>query len=128
ASARNDNELPGDHPKPSAKDKGPIGEARQHQEEVENTLNNLLKLLEPWGSINEVKGEAKAVLDEQRRLGEQTKDLAKQDTLGQQRDALTPDQKAALDQAAELQGRLGERTQQLLEKMTRFAQDQQAKD
>ncbi len=108
-------------PKPGRN--GDLGEARQHQEEVENTLNSLLKLLEPWGHLNQVKGEAKAILQEQKKLNEQTKNL--DTTPGSDREALTPEQRAELDAAAKLQGMLEERTDQLLGRMERTAQDKE---
>lgn len=124
--ARKENEpAPPDRKPPSPGEKGQLGEARQNQEEVENTLNELLKLLEPWGHINQVKGEAKAILQDQRRLSEQTKNLGKQETVGNPRDALNPAQRADLDEAAKLQGKLEDRTGQLLGQMERVAQDKE---
>ena len=123
--ARKENELAGDHPKPPPESKGPLGEARQHQEEVENTLNELLKLLEPWGSVNEIKGEAKALRDEQSKLAHDTTDLG-QDT-GSSREELDPNKQAVLDGLAELQRNLADRTRELLNKMDRVSQDLQEK-
>ncbi|MBV9122396.1 MAG: hypothetical protein JO112_03410 [Planctomycetes bacterium] len=127
--ARKENEIAPDHPKPPPGNKGLIGAAREHQEEVENTLTNLLKLLEPWGNVNAVKSEARSLLQEQRSLAEQTGELEKHN-LGLGRDQLTPEQQAALDRLAELQGKLAQRTQQLLEKMERAgaSKDRQEKD
>jgi hypothetical protein len=122
--ARKENESASDRKPPKPAEKGPLGEARQNQEEVENTLNELLKLLEPWGHINQVKGEAKAILQEQRRLAEQTKNLDHQ-ALGDKTETLTPEQRAKLDEAAKLQGKLEERTGQLLGQMERVAQEKE---
>jgi hypothetical protein len=122
--ARKENESASDRKPPKPAEKGPLGEARQNQEEVENTLNELLKLLEPWGHINQVKGEAKAILQEQRRLAEQTKNLDQQ-ALGDKTETLSPDQRAKLDEAAKLQGKLEERTGQLLGQMERVAQEKE---
>src|SRR5207253_9302966 len=47
---------------PEPKDKAPLQEARKHQEEVDKTLTDLRKLLEPWSSTREIKGEAKTIL------------------------------------------------------------------
>jgi hypothetical protein len=124
--ARKGNEsASSDHKPPQPGEKGQLGEARQNQEEVENTLNELLKLLEPWGHINQVKGEAKAILQDQRRLSEQTKNLDKAETRGSKRDALTPAQRAELDEAAKIQGKLEDRTGQLLGQMERVAQEKE---
>ncbi|MGE3806425.1 MAG: hypothetical protein AB7K24_17290, partial [Gemmataceae bacterium] len=121
--ARKADELAVD-PKPPEKDEaGPLGAARAHQENVENTLGELSKLLEPWGSINSVKGETKDLLNEQRRLNEATRDLANPDTRGMRPEALTNEQRAALDAAGELQRKLGERVGQLLDKIERVARE-----
>ncbi|HEV3261541.1 MAG TPA: hypothetical protein VG013_32120 [Gemmataceae bacterium] len=127
ATARKDNENATHPKKPTKGTKGPLGEAREHQEEVEDTLNNLLKLMEPWGSINEVKGEAKAIQDEQRKLHEETKNLPKEFD-GKEVNNLDPDQKAKLDDLAELQRKLEQRTGQLLGKMERVSEDRKDKD
>jgi hypothetical protein len=125
--ARKENEAASQNVKPPEPgQKGSLGEARQHQEEVESTLNNLLKLLEPWGHLNQVKGEAKAILQEQQKLNDQTKGLDNTETRGSNREALTPEQRAELDEAAKLQGMLEERTDQLLGRMERTAQEKES--
>jgi hypothetical protein len=114
---------------PPPKDrKGQLGEARAHQEEVENTLNELLKLLEPWGNLSAVQGEARSILQEQRKLNEEVKDAARQGVEGRNREELTQEQKAALGRGAELQRKLAERADQLLDKMERAIPDRQEKD
>ena len=94
---------------------------------MENTLNELLKLLEPWGSINEVKGEARSILRDQGRVHEATQELKNQ-LLGKESPALTPEQQAKLARAAEIQKKLEERTNHLLGKMERVGQARQEKD
>src|SRR5262249_41633145 len=71
--ARKAKEMSSARSKPPEGSKGPLSRARQHQEEVDNTFAELLKLLEPWGSINELTGEAKAIFQEQRKLQGETK-------------------------------------------------------
>ena len=114
--------------KPAEPRKGPLTEARRHQEEVEATLGELLKLLEPWGNLQEIKGEAQALQQEQRKLQEETRKLDKEDTRGQTSSELDANQKAALERAAELQSKLGERAAELLGKMERAGRDRQEKD
>jgi hypothetical protein len=126
--ARKEQETAARPRKPAAGEKGLLGEARRHQEEVENTLGELLKLLEPWGSVNEVKGEARSLLQQQRRAAEETRKLDKETTRGQDRQQLEADDQAALDRAAAAQKKLAERTAELLGKMERVGQDRQAKD
>jgi hypothetical protein len=106
--------------------KGPLPQARKHQEEVKKTLNELLKLLEPWSSTREVKGEAKSILQDQRKLAEQTENLAKD--LGATLEKLSPSQKAELEKAEELQKSLAERADQLFDKLERLAADKQKQD
>jgi hypothetical protein len=126
--ARKEKEAAGPGKKPSEGQQGPLNEARRHQEEVENTLGDLLKLLEPWGSINEIKGDAKSILQEQRKLSGETKNLDKEDTRGKKPEELTAEQKAQLDRAAQWQSKLAERAADLLGKMDRIGADRQEKD
>lgn len=126
--ARKENETTAS-PQPPAKDqKGSLGEARQHQEEVERTLNELLKLLEPWGNLSAVKGEAKAILQDQRKLAADVQKLDTESQRGQSRDALPAEQRGALDRAAELQRKLEDRVDQLLGKMGRASEERRAKE
>src|SRR5262249_43333422 len=78
----------------STKELSPLSEVRKHQTEVERTLSELLRFLEPWSSVREVKGEAKSILQEQRKLAEQTAELAQQIPAGAERDRLKSEQKA----------------------------------
>ena len=66
--ARKQNENREGTPAPAKTEKGDLADARKHQEEVENAFSELLKQLEPWGSISAVKGETKALLQEQASL------------------------------------------------------------
>ena len=105
---------------PSPKTKGNLGEAREDQHEVAETLDELLKYLDSWATRNEIKAETRAIQQEQRELHQETEKLA--DASGKAPAKLTDDQfKAALRKNAELQRRLGERTQRLLDKMDRVA-------
>jgi hypothetical protein len=103
------------------KDRAPLPEARRHQDEVKKTLDELLKLLEPWSSSREVKGEARSILQEQTELQKQTEKLA-EETRGQPVDKLDANSRAEVDRLAELQNKLAERTEQLLDKLQRLAE------
>jgi len=111
----------------TARDRAPLPEARRHQEEVKKTLDELLKLLEPWSSTREVKGEAKSILQDQHDLHKQTEELAN-DTRGKKLAELDSTQKAELEKTAELQNKLMERTSQLLDKLDRLAKARPADD
>ncbi len=106
---------------------GHLGEARRHQEEVENTLADLLKQLEPWGNLSAVKGEARSILQEQRGLNRDVQRLD-EDTRGKDPGSLTPDEKSLLGRAAELQRKLEERTGQLLDKAKRASEERKVSD
>ncbi len=114
--------------KPEEAKKGPLTEARHHQEEVEATFGELLKLLEPWGNLQEIKGETQALRQEQRKLQEEAHKLNQEETRGRKSSELDPSQQAALKQAAELQTKLGERAAELLGKMERAGQERRQKD
>jgi hypothetical protein len=99
-----------------------LSDARKHQEEIEKTLGELLKLLEPWSSTHELKGEARSILQDQRKLQEQTGKLAK-DLTGKEMTDLAPEERAKLEDAAERQNKLAERTSQMLEKLDRLGNE-----
>ncbi|GIW78708.1 MAG: hypothetical protein KatS3mg105_0515 [Gemmatales bacterium] len=121
--ARKENETRPNAQPPAKNEPGELGIARRKQEEVEATLSQLLELLEPWGSLNEVKGEARELLDEQKRLHDETRKLDTDATRGQKPEVLTPEQQAQLGRLAELQQKLAERASRLLQKMERAARD-----
>jgi hypothetical protein len=84
----------------------------------------LLKYLDTWATRNEIKAETRAIQQEQRELLQETEKLAEQfDKLGGEPRALDDQFKATLKKNAELQRRLGERAQRLLDKMDRVSQD-----
>jgi hypothetical protein len=112
----------------SAGVKAPLAEARKQQEEVQKTLAELLKLLEPWSNSREIKGEAKSIFQEQRRLKEQVADLKNQIPVGSARESLRESERADLEKAAELQNMLAERAAQLVEKLGRVARERQTND
>jgi len=105
-----------------------LTDARQHQEEVEKTLNDLLARLEPWSSAQEVKGEAKRLLEDQKQLQRQTEDQANKPTQGKDPEKLTEQEKNDLKNMKEAQQRLEERTNQLLNKMQRMSDQRADKD
>ncbi len=107
-----------------------LAEARKaHQEEVEKTLNDLLRRLEPWTSSHEIKGEANRLLEEQKRLQAEVEKLEQNtDMAGKSPDDLTEAQQADLDNVKHAQQKLEERTRQLLGKMERVAAERDKKD
>jgi len=105
-----------------------LQEAKKHQEEVEKTFEDLLKnTLDSFTSTQEVKGEAKSLLEEEKRLQHQTEELQRKELAG-----LKPEERKEYDDALEQlkadQQKLRERTEQLLDKMDRVAQEREQRD
>lgn len=126
ANARKESEVETTPGKPQPAATRALTDARRRQDEVGQSLAELLKLLEPWGNVNEAKGEARAALREQRRLAGDTESL-KNKTLGRRPEELDDETRAALAKAAETQGRLGQRLDELMQKMTRVGAENRAK-
>jgi DNA repair exonuclease SbcCD ATPase subunit len=105
-----------------------LQEAKQHQEEVEKTLDDLLKnALDSFTSTQEVKGEAKALLEDQKKLQQQTAELQQKQLAGIKPQA-KQEFEAALERLKTEQQKLRERTEQLLEKMDRVAKEREQRD
>ena len=103
-------------------------EAKQHQEEVEKTLNDLLNnTLDSFTSTQEVKGEAKSLLEEEKRLQKETEELRQKD-LGEMKPEERKEFEAAAERLKADQQKLRERTEQLLDKMDRVAQERKNRD
>jgi hypothetical protein len=126
--ARKENSLGKPADKAAREAKGSLGAARGHQEEIENTLASLLQLLEPFESANQLKGETKALLDDQNKALAQSKALDKDNTRGLDRTQLEPEAQANLDRAAAVQEKLAQRVSELLAKMERMGRAPMDKD
>jgi hypothetical protein len=113
---------------PTAAPRQAVAQAREMQQEVEKTLNDLLNRMESYSGAREVRGEAGKILQEQRKLQAQADELEKNLPLGKSPNELTPEQRAELENLRDSQNRLEERTQQLLAKMQRMAEERAAKD
>ncbi|MCS6850008.1 MAG: hypothetical protein NZ700_02425 [Gemmataceae bacterium] len=125
AEARKAEELGGDGSTTDPRTARALAEAGRHQDEVAKTLNELLARLQPWSKVRELKAEARSLLEEQRQLNAQTGRLARELPLGRPLEALTPEQRAELERAADAQARHAEHVDQLLGKMDRLAADRQ---
>ena len=112
---------------PAAAPRQAVAQAREMQEEVEKTLSDLLTRMEPWSSSREVKGEAGRILQDQRKLQAEAEELEKK-LLGKDPNDLTQEQRTQLENLADSQKRLEERTNQLMAKMQRMAEDRKDKD
>jgi hypothetical protein len=105
-----------------------LAQARQHQQEVERSLDALLQDLEPWSSTREVKNEASRLLQEQKEARQQLEAMQQKGLTGKSPDELTREEKAELDNLEDVQKRLADRTQKLLDRMERMAGDRAEKD
>ncbi|MCX7699504.1 MAG: hypothetical protein N2039_01370, partial [Gemmataceae bacterium] len=112
---------------PRSDTKDPLSEALKRQRNVEQAIEQLLQRLEPWSGANEVRGETRALLDEQQRMAQQTDQLDRQ-VEKSRRDLLPPEQQAELDRAAARQEALGNQLGQLVEKMDRLAKEKQSQE
>jgi hypothetical protein len=86
-----------------------LADARQHQEEVEKTLSDLLRDLDAFASTAGIKHEAKSILEEQKRIEQNTREsIGKEQSEAElvQQDKLKEDQRA-----------IEERTDKLLRQM-----------
>jgi hypothetical protein len=126
--ARKQSELAAGKNSTTETDRNSLSEARKHQQEVEKTFRDLLKLLEPWSSTREVKGEAQSILEEQRKLAKQTAGLEQKIPLSTEREELKSAQKVELEQTEESQRELAERAGQLLQKLKRLAADRASQE
>jgi hypothetical protein len=99
--------------------KDSLAEARQHQEEVQKTLKELLRDLDSFASTAGIKGEAKSILEEQKRVEQETNDFKEKnpDSVGQPVEKLIPTEKVQLDKLTEDQRALEERMNKLLNQM-----------
>jgi hypothetical protein len=106
------------------KDKGTgeLAGARAHQEEVQQALDELLKYLDRWASSQEIRGELRSILQEQRDL---KADLEK---VGPDPQPGDKEAQATISKAADFQRRLTDRAQRLLDKIERVAQEKAEKD
>jgi hypothetical protein len=107
-----------------------LADARRKQEEVEKTLNDLLGSMEPFVNSREIKGEIGRILQEQKQLAAQVEAMEQKDKelQGKRPDELTDRQRAELENVRDAQQRLQERTNQMLDKMKRVAQQRAEKD
>jgi hypothetical protein len=107
-----------------------LAQARRHQEEIERTLSDLLRRMEPWTNSREIKGEAGRLLQEQQKVESAVQELLDKKAIPQGlfRDKLTDPQRAELEALSAAQKKLEERTSQLLDKMGRVADDRKDKD
>ncbi len=113
---------------PSPKTKGDLGKARAHQEEVKQSLDELVKFMKNWADVQQMRGELRNILEEQRQLQKDAEQLELNTRKRNPKDKLPPEAEAERRRLAALQNRLAERTQELLKKLERAAEERALKD
>ncbi len=106
-------------PKKPEPNQGALDKARQHQQQAKKTIDDLLRFLDPWASMHQVKGEARAILKRQQELHKQTQNLGQ--------GLMNPEEfKNTLEKTADGQMQLAERTQQLQNTIDEAGKNRQA--
>jgi hypothetical protein len=112
--------------------KDPLDQAQQHQKEAKETLDNLVKFLDPWANMHLVKGKARDILQKQNELKRETqkieeeiRSLFKDRMQDIPRDKLE-EWKADLEKNADAQQNLKERMQELLNTMKAMEKQKRA--
>ena len=117
---------------PAPKTKGDLVRAREHQEEVRRSLDDLLKYLDNWADLQQVRGEVRKLQEEQEQLQEETQKLQQDMGKGKQPqpglNKLTPQQERKVLELASRQRELARELQRLLEKMESMAENRAVKD
>jgi len=96
-----------------------LAEARRHQEEVQKTLSELLKELDSFASTAGIRGEAKAILEKQKQVNQETKNFVEKNpnAVGFKRDELGDTANAQLEKLVESQLELEKRASKLVDQM-----------
>ena len=100
------------------------------QQEVEKGLDGLLKNLEPWAGLTEMRSDARETLLELEELKRKLEDTQKQDpsASGKKADELTQMQKERIDNLAAQQNKAAQKAQNLLDKMNKSTQEKKGLD
>src|SRR5262249_12549263 len=129
--------------KAGAEDKVDLGQLRAHQEKVAKVLDDLFQGREGWLGLQQMRGEMRKILEEQQLLQKETERLeedirnnapAKEGDEGPegkksgkaQRLRLTPAQNQKRENLAGRQAELGGQLRDLLDKMKRFTEEDDA--
>jgi|GEM_PF-396750 len=100
------------------------------QEEVEKGLEGLLKNLEPWAGLTEMRSDARETLLKLEELKRKLEDNQKQDpsASGKKTEELTPMQKEKIEYLSEQQNKVAQKAQNLLDKMNKSTQEKRGLD
>ena len=100
------------------------------QQEVEKKLEGLLKNLEPWAGLTEMRADARETLLELEEMKRKVEDTQKQDpsASGKKADELTPMQKEKIENLSLQQNKVAQKAQNLLDKMNKSMQENKRQD
>ncbi|MBI3410953.1 MAG: hypothetical protein HY040_21675 [Planctomycetes bacterium] len=113
--------------KPSPKDKSPLNKAERHQQETKTALDELAKFLEPWASMNEIRGKTRDILNQQQTLRKETEKLDDDMRSAAGKPKNQDEHRQQMQNKAETQKDLAEKTRNLLDQMGK-AEQKRAKD
>jgi len=106
----------------SPKEKGPLDKAKSHQENVKKGLDDLVKFMDPWAGLHQVKGTARKILDKQGELNKATEKLE-----GQKNNMPRDDFEKELKKIADGQGDLADQMNTLRNTMGKAQERQEQK-
>lgn len=95
--------------------------ALKKQSEIEKGIDGLLKNLEPWAGLNEMRSEARESLLEMEAFNRKLEETKKRDpgSIGRKTDDLTPDQKEKIEELSSQQNKAAQKAQGLVDKITK---------
>jgi hypothetical protein len=120
--ARRELDSPTQPRAPDPKDQGDLGDARGEQEKIQAALAELLDNLKEQATLQQVKGELRAVLQEQQQRQKEVEKLSELHDLKGGWDNLKKDAqvKGELRRTAILQGQLSDRAQRVIDELERL--------
>ena len=100
------------------------------QQEVEKGLEGLLKNLEPWAGLTEMRSDARETLLKLEELKRKLEDTQKQDASasGKKTEELTSVQKEKIENLSEQQNKVAQKAQNLMDKMNKSTQEKKGLD
>jgi hypothetical protein len=100
------------------------------QQDIEKSLEGLLKNLEPWAGLTEMRSDARETLLELEELKRKLEDNQKQDpsASGKKIDELTPMQKEKIEGLSLQQNKVAQKAQNLIDKMNKSSEEKKGID
>jgi hypothetical protein len=89
------------------KEKGPLDKAKTHQENTKRALDDLVKFMDPWAGLNQVKSSARKIQGKQGELKKATEKLDEAQKNNMPREDLEKVFKKVMDSQNDLAGQMG---------------------